>query len=160
MLLLMTPLFTLDFWLSVAVAGMAIEISTPYPNLRYLLFQHGYKNTSTLMSANSFMLGITFIFGRMPLLIIIAFYRGFPYMVKNYMNSSDYSLPYLIFIGVYCSIFLFILFLNCTWAFAIVKMMIKVFKSGGMSVANETTAVEDKPNISDFSQSDIEKSNN
>ena len=87
MLLLLTPLTTMDFWLSVAVAGMAIEISTPYPNIRYLLFQHGYKNASTLMSVNSFMLGITFIFGRMPLLIIISGYRGFPHMINCYRHS-------------------------------------------------------------------------
>ena len=60
-------------------------------------------------------------------------------------------MAYLIFITVYIVVFSFIFILNLTWAIAIIRMMVKVFKSGGMAVANEAAGPEDKPNVTDMS---------
>lgn len=114
------------------MAFLSTEISAPFPNTRYLLFQHGYTNSSTMQMVNSMLLALTFLFGRMVLFILILFVSAVPETIELLFSPKSYSAAYYALVVFVSVLFLSVFFLNCYWAYAIVKMVIKVLKGGNL----------------------------
>ena len=86
--LLTLPLITHDFFTVASAAFMTAEVSATFPNLRYLLFQHGYTNKNLVVTINSMLLAFTFLFGRMPLLVFLIFYSARKEVFVVYFNPA------------------------------------------------------------------------
>jgi hypothetical protein len=111
---------------------MIVEVSGAFPNLRYLLFQHGFKNGDRVMTANSLMLAFTFLFGRMPLLILLVLLSAAPTIFELIFKANTYGWVYYTFVVFEAVTFLFLFALNSYWAYAMVRMITKVLKGGSM----------------------------
>jgi hypothetical protein len=86
--LLTLPLITQDYFTVASAAFMTVEVSAAFPNLRYLLFQHGYTNKNMVVAINSILLAITFLFGRMPLLIFLILFSARKEVFGVYFNPA------------------------------------------------------------------------
>ncbi len=129
--LLTFPLLAHDYFTCVSVAFLSIEISGMFPNTRYLLFQHGFTNTSRVQTLNSMLLAFTFIFGRMPLFAVLLLLSAIPTLWGIVFGHQGYSFLYYCLVAFMIVMFLLVFVLNIYWCYAIVKMVIKVLKGGG-----------------------------
>lgn len=130
--LLTFPLITLDYFTCASIAFMSVEVSGAFPNLRYLLFQHGFKNGDRVMTANSLMLAFTFLFGRMPLLIVLVILSAAQEILSLFLKPDSYGWVYHTFVVFEAVTFLFLFALNIFWAYCMVRMITKVLKGGSM----------------------------
>ena len=138
-LLLTLPLITHDYFTSASVAYMIVEVSGAFPSIRWLMFQHGFTNTNSLMTLNSMLLAFTFLFGRMPLLMVLIF-KSTLWEWLSVFTGEPRGWLYILFV-VFCGItFCLILLLNFYWAYAMVKMVTKVLKGGSMPAEGAETA--------------------
>ena len=137
-----------NYYTVVCMAFLSTEISAPFPNIRYLLFQHGYTNSSNMHFYNSMFLALTFLFGRMVLFILILFLSAIPYTFKLLFAPGSYSVAYYSLVVFVSVLFLSVFFLNCYWAYAIVKMVIKVLKGGNLPSEKQNPDPESVSNAS------------
>jgi hypothetical protein len=152
--LLTLPLITHDYFTCASVAFMIIEVSGAFPNLRYLLFQHGFKNGDRVMTANSLMLAFTFLFGRMPLLIILIVLSAGSEIFSVFLKPDTYGWIYKTFVALEAVMVLSLFALNIYWAYAMVRMITKVMKGGSMP--SETANPDTKDD--EFVRADLNKS--
>ena len=85
-----------------------------------------------MMTVNSMLLAITFLFGRMPVILYISFASLAPTIFMIFNNHQDHVKLYDIFVVVILLVFFILVGLNLFWAYAILKMIYKVLKAGNI----------------------------
>ena len=117
-------LYFMDFMCVFGCMILFIEISTPFVNIRWLLFTHK-MSTSIWYAINALMMFISFLLGRVVYQTYIIFWFGVDWVYAEYMkkNLTAYQATVITEMAL---MVLLSLVLNSYWMFLMVKMIWRV----------------------------------
>ena len=113
-----------------------MEISTPFVVLRWLFFHHEVKKASCFQAANTVLLFITFIFGRVFVQAYLLYEFAGVWLYETWFVREGVPMAYKVILIEMAVAVLINVALNFYWSYLIVRQLFRLILGG--SKANET----------------------
>ena len=119
-----------DFTIAGGTAFIFLEISGPFVNGRWLMFDHGIGSGTILQTINTVLLFFTFMFGRVVFQIFLVFTYCSPWVYYMLYDNPEVTTTYKIILCEMSLAIVINMILNFGWAWLIIRQVIRIITRG------------------------------